>query len=129
MGRGEQGITVPIVTMARVGDDLAPVSHFYRGVRIVRTDYLTQTELSASSKFSAKTGGYTSSIFAIRFGAVEEGGLCLVTGSPMFDLTEFPDLEDKDAERFRLKWYVNQALGSSKAIARIDGILDTAIVQ
>jgi len=128
MGRGEQGITVPVVTTQRVGDDLAPVSHFYRGVRIVRTDYLTQTEKLVSSKFNAKTGGTASSIFAVKFGSVEEGGLCLITGSPMFDLVEFPDLEDKDAERFRLKWYVNQGLGSTKSIALIDGILDTAIV-
>lgn len=128
VGRGEQGITVPLIQQVPRGEDLAPVANFYRGVRIVRTDYLTQTELSASSKYSAKTGGLTSSIFAIRFGSVEEGGLCLVTSSPMFDLTEWEDLEDKDAQRFRLKWYVNQALGSTKSMARIDGILDAAFV-
>lgn len=128
VGRGEQGITVPLIQQVPRGDDLAPVSNYYRGVRIVRSDYLLQTELSAASKYSAKTGGYTSSIFAIKFGSVEEGGLCLVTGSPMFELVGFDNLETKDAERFRLKWYVNQALGSTKSIARIDGILDAPIV-
>lgn len=127
MGRGEQGITVPVVTTQRVGDDLAPVSHFYRGVRIVRSDYLLQTETIAAAKYALPTTGACSSIFAIRFGVVEEGGLCLVTGSPMFQMVDFEDLEDKDAQRIRLKWYVNQALGSTKSIARIDGVLDVAV--
>lgn len=128
VGRGG-GATFPVVhTPESPGGDIQPMVSAYRGIPIVRTDYLTQTEVIASDTYSTKTGGATSSIFAIRFDAVDMGGLSLVTGNPAFEVFEWDTLENKDAGRLRLVWYVTLALGSTKALGRIDGITDAAVV-
>jgi len=108
------------------GQDVAQTFPTYRGIPIVRSDYITQTETISSSAYAAKTGGACSSIFLVRLGSVEEGGLCMVTGNPMFEFKEI-ELENKDANRFRLTWYVNIALGATKSLAVIDGITDAAV--
>jgi hypothetical protein len=123
VGRG-----TPVITRVREGGDLAQGVESYREVPIVVTDYITQTETVATYAYGAKTGGTASSIFALRFGSVEEGGVTLVTGNPMFDLENFDALETKDAERFRLIWYLTLALGSTRSLGVIDGITDAAVV-
>ncbi len=101
-------------TWAMWGDDIP----------IISTDWITQTETISGGSYSAKTGGATSSIFAIRFG--EGDGLCGIQNGSI--QTEYWDkLESKDASRTRIKWYVGQALYSTKAIARIDGITNAAM--
>ena len=127
VGRGILGQWPVTGVMATPGQDVALTFPTYRNIPIVRTDYLTQTEAVSGSVFSAKTGGYTSSIFALRMGAIEEGGISLITGSPMFDVEEIV-LEDKDANRIRVKWYVTLANGSTKSIGAILGINDVAVV-
>lgn len=99
----------------------------YRDIPLIRSDFMLQTETIASSTYSAKTGGATSSIFAIRTGPVAGGGLSMLLGNELFELVEFSDLEDKDAMRYRLKTYVALALGSTKSLARLDGITDARV--
>lgn len=101
---------------------------YYGGVEIIVSDYITQTETIATSAYSAKTGGATTSIFAGRFGQIEDGGLCILMGSPLMRPVRIPVLEDKDAARYRLVTYAAPALGSTKALAVIDGITDVAVV-
>lgn len=127
VGRGILGQWPVIGTLGRPGEDVAQVFPSYRNIPIVRTDFIVQTEAISGGAYSAKTTGATSSIFAFRTGSIEEGGLSLITGSPMFELEEIV-LEDKDANRLRVKWYVTMAIGSTKALARIDGVLDQAVV-
>jgi hypothetical protein len=101
-------------TWAMWGDDIP----------IISTDWITQTETISDGAYSAKTGGNTSSIFAIRFG--EGDGLCGIQNGSI--QTEYWDkLEQKDASRTRIKWYVGQALYSTTAVARLDGITDEAM--
>ena len=57
-----------------------------------------------------------------------EGGLTLITGNPLFELETIDTLEQKDAERFRLKWYVALALGSTLSLGCLDGITNVACV-
>ena len=129
VGRG--GTTsYPVVAMPEsAGGDIQPMVTAYRGIRIQRTDFLTQVEVIASGDFSAKTGGATSSIFAIRFDAIDMGGVSLITGNPSFELFEWDKLESKDAGRIRLVWYLTLAMGSTKALGVIDGITDVAVVE
>ena len=125
-GRGILGQAPLIGTSGPGGTDPAKVFNTYRDIPIVRSDYLLQTETISAGVYALPTGGACSSIFAIRTGPVEEGGLTLVTGSPMFDIEEIV-LEDKDANRMRVKWYVTLANGSTKSIGVLDGIVDVAV--
>lgn len=129
VGRG--GTTsYPVVQMPEsAGGDIQPMVTAYRGIPIQRTDFLKQTETIASSTFSAKTGGATSSIFALRFDSIDMGGVSLVTGNPAFEVDEWEKLENKDAGRIRLVWYLTLGNGSTKSLGRIDGITDVAVVE
>ncbi len=129
VGRG--GTTsYPVVQMPEApGGDIQPMISAYRGIPIQRTDYLTQTETLASSTFSAKTGGAGSSIFALRFDSIDMGGVSLITGNPAFEVFEWDKLENKDAGRIRLVWYLTLGNGSTLSIGRIDGISDAAVVE
>lgn len=101
-------------TWAMWGDDIP----------IIATDWITQTESLSDGGYSGKTGGNTSSIFAIRFG--EGDGLVGIQNGSIE--TEYWDkLESKDASRVRIKWYVAHALYSTTALARLDGITDAAM--
>lgn len=103
------------------------------GVPLLRSDFLTQTETISGGAYSAKTGGATSSLFAIRFGHFAEGGLCMVviadTIGPDFNKMEIIDPHpDYNAVQYRLLSYLCLALGSTKALGRIDGITDAEVV-
>ena len=116
-------------------DSLGDQQMRFRGVPIIKSDFITLTETISGDDFSAKTGGATTSIFAVRTGAVEEGGLEMVLGSgsgsgpQLFSMREFDALEDYDGGGVRLRAYLALALGSTKALARIDGITDVPITR
>lgn len=103
------------------GDFGKPIATF-KGVRIITTDWILQTEAVASTIYSAKTGGTATSIFAVKFGEKALAG-CQNGGITVKDLG---DLETKDATRARIKWYVSMALFNTLALARYDGITDAA---
>ena len=96
-----------------------PLGHF-KGVPIITSDWIYQTETISGDDFALPTTGETSSIFAAKFG---EGKLvgCQNGGVNTKDLG---DLETKDATRTRIKWYCSCALFSELALARYDGIAD-----
>ena len=103
---------------------------YFDGVRIVVSDYLAH-ENSDSGDKDATTAFV--SVFAMRFGQLMDGGLCLCvggrTGGPdFFNVTELDDLEDYDASGIRLVAYCSLALGGSQSLARIHGITDTTAV-
>jgi len=104
----------------------------YNGIPMMKSDFLTQTEAIASGLYSAKTGGLTSTIFAIRFGQIPDGGLSMGFGGSvgmgeLFEYIVFPHLEGYDAGGHRLKAYICLALGSTKALGALHGILDGAV--
>ena len=77
--------------------------------------------------YTAKTGGATSSIFALRFG--EADGFAMGYGGPSpIQLETIGTLETKDATRYRVKSYCTPLLFSTLAVARLDGITDVAAV-
>lgn len=91
----------------------------YNQIPIAVSDYITDTETIASGRFSAKTGGTASSIFAVKLG---EGHLVGLEATEGIVAENIGSLSDKDARRWRLKWYVAIALFSTLSVARLDGI-------
>jgi hypothetical protein len=67
------------------------------------------------------TGGASSTIYAVQFG---EGALCGLTGPGYLQAEPIGSLEDKDATRTRVKWYVSLALFSSVKAAALIGVQD-----
>jgi hypothetical protein len=107
-----------------VGDDGKPLET-YGGVPVILDDFITQTETISSDAFAAKTGGATTSIFAAKFGRTHVCGL--QNGS--IEQTSLGLLESKNAERWRLSWFVSLMLGSTLSLAVLDGITDVAVVS
>jgi hypothetical protein len=96
----------------------------YDGIPVFESDFMVDTETIASNAYSAKTGGASSSIFALRLG---EGSLAGLTNGGI-QVENVGALETKDARRWRCKWYVAMALFSTLAIARLDGISSADVV-
>lgn len=97
---------------------------FYDGIPIIVSDFVTDTEAIASGAYSAKTGGASTSVFALKLGTdllhgITNGGL---------QVEDVGRLETKDALRTRIKWYVNGCvLRSTLAVARLDGLSSAAV--
>lgn len=105
-------------------NELGQRQAFYDGIPLLVSDFLTDTELLASGRFSAKTTGASSSIFACKVGegllaGLQNGGL---------QVERIGALETKDAVRNRIKWYVALALFSTLALARLDGISSADVI-
>lgn len=110
----------------------------YGGVPMLYSDYMVAeqantgavaTTRNARSKYVSGTKQYT--IFAMRLGPIEDGGVNLIigdgTGGPQFFKTvEFAVLEDFDAGGVRLVAYTAQANGSTRSLGAIMDITDAA---
>ncbi len=91
------------------------------GVPIGVNDWILDTHVLADSVETATTGGDCSTIYAVQFG---EGGLCGLTAPGHLQAEPVGQLEDKDATRTRVKWYVSLALFSSVKAAALIGVKD-----
>lgn len=91
-----------------------PVLH-HNGVPILPMDFIPGNIAKGSTP-------NTCSVYAVRFN--ESDGLHgLFGGGPAgFVVEDIGTVQNKDAWRFRVKWYVGLALKSTKSIARIEGI-------
>lgn len=114
-----QGSALATTTLGSLG---RPVQ-MYGEVPIAVSDFIVDTEAIATSRFSAKTGGVTSSVFAIKVG---EGALMGIEATAGIMAELVGALETKDARRWRTKWYVALALLATVSIARMDGITTAA---
>jgi len=91
---------------------------FYDGIPVFESDFIVDTETIASAAFALKTGGASSSIFAVKVG---EGRLAGLTNGGI-QVEDVGALETKDARRWRCKWYVAIALMSALCISCLDGV-------
>ncbi len=96
----------------------------YDGIPVFESDFMVDTETIASGAFSAKTGGASTSVFAVKVG---EGRLAGLTNGGI-QVENVAPLETKDARRWRCKWYVGLALFSTLAIARLDGVSSADVI-
>lgn len=87
----------------------------YRRVPIIINDFLPGDEVQGSST-------KTCSIYAARFN--EADGMHGIFGGPTAGLrvSHVGTVQNKDVERYRMKWYVGTALKSTKSLARLKGI-------
>ncbi len=91
------------------------------GVPLGVNDWILDTHAVASSLETGTTGGTCSTIYALQFG---EGALCGLTGPGHIQAEPVGPLENKDATRTRVKWYVSLALFSSVKTAALIGVKD-----
>ncbi len=91
------------------------------GVPIGVNDYILDTHVVAGSVETATTGGTCSTIYAVQFG---EGALCGLTSPGHIQAEPIGSLENKDATRTRVKWYVSLALFSAVKAAALIGVQD-----
>ena len=126
----EKGIVLtaanPMAHITHTPDQFGKMVDFFDGIPIVISDYLLQENDNTGGKDSGNDSGM-SSIYAIRFGQIADGGLSLVVGGAtgggdFFKMKEIEALEDYDAGGIRLTAYVTLALGSTRALGRIHSI-------
>jgi hypothetical protein len=91
------------------------------GVPIGVNDWVLDTHTVESSLETGTTGGTCSTIYAVQFG---EGALCGLTSPGHLQAEPVGPLENKDASRTRVKWYVSLALFSSVKAAALIGVQD-----
>lgn len=96
----------------------------YNGIPVAVSDFQVDTETIASGAYTAKTGGASSSIFGFKFG---EDAVAGIQGTDGIMVDEIGNLETKDAQRYRIKWYTNFAIFSTLAAGKVDGISSSAV--
>jgi len=84
-------------------------------------DWVLDTHVVEGGVETDTTGGDCSTIYAVQFG---EGGLCGLTSPGHLQAEPVGPLENKDASRTRVKWYVSLALFSSIKAAALIGVQD-----
>ena len=83
----------------------------YDGIPVEVSDFLVDTETT-----SAKTGGTQSSLWCLYFSSAD-GIVGLQNGS--LEVIDLGQLESKDAQRIRIRWYVSMALLRDSAAGRV----------
>lgn len=106
------GTTPPMITLENFNG--APVLA-HDGVPILVNDFLAADE-------TVGTNAKTCSVYAVRFNEVD-GLVGLYGGKTAGIRVEYVGtVQNKDAQRIRVKWYVSLALKSTKSIARLKGV-------
>lgn len=126
------GTNLPGGTITMQKNEFGTRIDYFDGIRIVISDYLLNEDTDSGDKDDGNDSGFVS-VYAIRFGQIMDGGLCLCiggrTGGPeFFNMVEIPEMEDYDASALRLTAYCALALGSSKALGRIHSVLEAGAV-
>lgn len=111
MLRNLGGTTPDHVTLPGTGINVPA----YRRTPIIINDFLPGDEVHGA-------GTKTGSIYAVRFN--EADGMHGIFGGPTAGLrvSHVGTVQNKDVERYRMKWYVGTALKSTKSLARLKGI-------
>lgn len=105
---------------------------YFDGIPIVISDYLGGTYGETDNTLDKATSASDlTSVWALRFGSIIDGGLSLITGGDtggveFFNMVELDNLEDYDASGIRLVAYCSLAQGSSKATAVVHSFDGTA---
>jgi len=91
------------------------------GIPIGVNDWILDTHVLVDGLETATTGGTCSTIYAVQLG---EGALSGLTSPGFLQAEPIGSLENKDASRTRVKWYVSLALFSSIKAAALIGVQD-----
>jgi hypothetical protein len=123
------------ITMGR--NEFGARTTFFDGIPIVRSDFLVaeqaNTGVGSDVRAANSSGTKQYSIFVIRLGQTEEGGLSMLFGGDsgtvgeIFKHTHFDVLENYDSGGERLVAYTALALGAGHSIGRIYDITDAEV--
>jgi hypothetical protein len=102
-------------------DQFGNFTQLWDSIPVAVNDWILDTHVVAGSVETATTGGDCSAIYAVQFG---EGALCGLTSPGHLQVEPVGALENKDASRTRVKWYVSLALFSSIKTAALIGVKD-----
>ena len=99
----------------------------FQNKQIVADDHIVDTETSTdgTGAYAAKTGGSNTTIFAISYAPQ---AVCGVQGPDSIELIPLGDLETKNAQRYRIRWYCGLKFEDYRSAAKVDGILTTGAV-
>ena len=97
----------------------------YAGIPVIVDDNLLNTETASSGAYAAATGGANTSIFILKFGPTQVCGLQGPTGVEVIPLG---DLETKDADRTRIRWYCGMMFQDLRSCAKVDGVIAAGTV-
>lgn len=88
----------------------------HNGIPIIENEFLPSDEVKGTS------GAVCCSVYAMRLN--EADGLCGLFGGESAGIVveDIGTVQNKDAWRTRLKWYVGIALHSTKSLARLEGV-------
>lgn len=91
----------------------------HNGIPVIMNEFLSGTETKGTSI------GNTASVYALRMNELD--GLHGLTGGNNAGIVveNIGTVQNKDATRIRLKWYVGLALKSTRSIARLSGVTNT----
>ncbi|QIG75611.1 major capsid protein [Rhizobium phage RHph_Y2_17_1] len=89
----------------------------YDGIPVIINDFLTADEVMGSANA-------TCSVYALRLN--EADGFHGIYGGPSagIQFEEIGTIQNKDASRYRVKWYAGTALKATHSVARLKGILN-----
>ena len=102
-------------------DQFGNFVQLWDGIPVGVNDWILDTHVVADSVETDTTGGECSTIYAVQYG---EGALCGLTSPGHLQVEPVGALENKDASRTRVKWYVSLALFSSIKAAALIGVKD-----
>lgn len=128
----EAGISASsIIRVATGAQGLGERVTYLEGIPIIPSDYLVAETGDGRTKYT--TGVKRYSIYFVRLGQIQAGGLCLAiggdTGGPdFFHIVELDELEDYDAAGIRFVAYCAPALGSTKSLYQLYAVQDKAVV-
>lgn len=119
------------IVMARSPSEFGTLIPSVNGIPIVTSDYLLAENDNTGGK---ATSGNLVSIYAIRKGSVEDGGVSLAVGGStggqdFFEVDFFEKLEGYNMEGIRAYCYCALAMGSTKAISRVHSINKTKAID
>lgn len=119
------------IIMARQPSEFGTMISTVNGIPIVVTDYLSTENDNTGGDLGT---GNLVSVYAIRFGSVEDGGVSLALGGStggqdFFEVDHFDKLQNYNAEGIRAYCYVALAMGSTKSIARVHSICQATAID
>ncbi|WP_392654640.1 major capsid protein [Dehalococcoides sp. THU4] len=97
----------------------------FDGIPWIKDEFIVNTETASSGAFAAKTGGANTSLFGLKFG---DQGVCGLQSPEGVQTIELGELESKDADRTRIKWYCGLKLENIRLAVKVDGIVAAGTV-
>jgi len=92
----------------------------HNGIPILMNEFLAGTETQGTST------GNTTSVYALRMNEVDGLHMIYAAGAPAGMVVEnIGTVQNKDATRIRLKWYLSMCLKSTRSIGRLKGVTNT----